>query len=277
MSPTQDEKIAPTAHYTAYVWHHLGMPHARLFRTRLGASLFWGVRLAGEGALTLSPTLPSMSQYLELRHRLFESEVARRDPDVVVELGAGLSRRGVTWASRGLPYVEIDLPHMVEAKQRLLRERGDRALRASVAGRLRHAAVDVLGAGFDEELRRLLDGAERPLVMAEGVLSYFAQPERARLAASVARALSGTEGRFVAECRIRARGGSMGAVTRTLGGAIRLVTKGRGARADLESHDAVRATFEGAGFSDVAALDPRRVPHLSHYETPARVWSCRVA
>lgn len=273
MSPTDDHKIGPTAHYTAYTWHHLGLPHAHLFRTRLGASLFWAVRLTAEAPTRLLPGVPTMTQYLELRHRLFESALEEAAPDVAIELGAGLSRRGVTWASRGLRYVEVDLPHMVEAKRRLIAERSDRALREAIAGRLTHAAVDVLADDFDEHLRRWVGDARRPLVMAEGVLSYFAQPQRRKLVASVARALEGTEGRFVSECRIQKTRGAMGVASRLLGRSIRLATSGRGARTDLPSHEAVRQTFLDAGFADVEPLDPRRVPHLPRFaDLPARVW-----
>jgi hypothetical protein len=92
-SPTADEKIGPTAHYTAYVWHRLGFPNAHVFVTPLGRTLFWSFRFAGEGLMTWVPSVPSMTQYLEYRHRAFESVVEDGEPDVVVELGAGLSRR----------------------------------------------------------------------------------------------------------------------------------------------------------------------------------------
>ncbi|MFK7991610.1 MAG: hypothetical protein AB8I08_36675, partial [Sandaracinaceae bacterium] len=67
-----DDKIAPTAHYTAYVWHRLGLPHARWFATPKGAAMFWAFRALGEGLGTLHPRVPSMTQYLEMRHRAIE-------------------------------------------------------------------------------------------------------------------------------------------------------------------------------------------------------------
>src|SRR5688572_7525842 len=114
----RDEKIGPTAHYTAYVWHRLGMPHAEHFATRKGAALFWGFRLGGEWIAAAIPGMPSMSQYLAQRHLAIEHALSEHAPDLIVELGAGLSRRGVTWAvDRGVRYVEVDLPHMVDAKR----------------------------------------------------------------------------------------------------------------------------------------------------------------
>ncbi|MCB9598226.1 MAG: class I SAM-dependent methyltransferase [Sandaracinaceae bacterium] len=272
-SATQDEKIAPTAHYTAYVWHRLGFPNASLFVTPLGRAMFWGFRFAGEGLLTWAPFAPSMTQYLEYRHRAFESVVEDTRPDVVVELGAGLSRRGVTWASRGVRYVEVDLPHMVRAKQAILAERSDRALRESIRGRLEHVSLDILGDGFAEELGALLEGAERPVVMTEGVLTYFTPENRRRLARSVATALAG-RGAFVGEMRVK-HAGATGQALGVLRGSIRLVTGGRGAGADEPSHEVARQAFLDAGFASVEAVEPSRWPHLARFPLPARVWVSR--
>ncbi len=272
--PIEDDKIGPTAHYTAYVWHRLGFPNAERFVTPLGRAMFWGFRLAGEGALTYAPFAPSMTQYLEYRHRAFESVLEDAPPDVVIELGAGLSRRGVTWASRGVRYVEVDLPPMVRAKQRMIAERADPALLEAIRGRLEHVSLDILSAAFPAQLAALLEGAARPVVMTEGVLTYFTPEDRRKLARSVATALAG-RGAFVGEMRVKQAPGATDAALKTLRGAIRLVTRGRGAGAEEESHEAAREAFLGAGFSDVQPIDPGRWPHLARWPLPARVWVAR--
>jgi O-methyltransferase involved in polyketide biosynthesis len=273
-SPTDDEKIGPTAHYTAYVWHRIGMPHAGLFATPLGAALFWAFRLTGEGLAARLPGVPSMTQYLELRHRSFESVLEEEEPDRVIELGAGLSRRGITWAARGLDYVEVDLPAMVRAKERRIAERASRDLRARISGRLTHVAADVLDPSFEDRLRMLLRGASRPVVMAEGLLGYFARADRERLMATVARALP-PGGSFVGELRTKPERAAMGAAVGILKGGIRVVTRGRGTREDYEDLDAVRRALGDAGFADAAPLGLERVPHLAWLRTPARVWWAR--
>ncbi len=271
-SASEDEKIAPTAHYTAYVWKHVGMPHGELFATPLGAAMFWGFRLAVEGALPrLLGGVPSMTEYLELRHLWIESALEEERPDRVVELGAGLSRRGVTWAARGVPYVEVDLPPMSALKRRMIAERASPELRSRLSGRLTHVAADVLDGGFAGELASLLRGAERPVVVAEGVLGYFARPDRERLAASVARALEG-RGAFVTELRTASGDPSVAAAVKVLRASIRLATKGRGAREDFADPDDVRRFFAEAGFGSVEPLEHERVPHLAGTRTPARVW-----
>ncbi|HEY8428125.1 MAG TPA: class I SAM-dependent methyltransferase [Sandaracinaceae bacterium] len=272
-SATQDEKIAPTAHYTAYVWHYLGMPHGELFATPLGAAMFWGFRASVEGALPrLLRSVPSMTQYLELRHLLIESALEEADPDLVVELGAGLSRRGVTWAAdRGVRYVEIDLPQVGALKRRLLAERASPELLARLSGRLTHVDADVLSDGFGDTLSAIVRGAARPIVIAEGVLGYFAPADRARLARSVARALDG-RGAFVCELRTRSGDPALGAAVGVLRAAIRVATKGRGAREDFADLDHVRRFFREAGFALATPLEHERVPHLAGIRTPARVW-----
>ena len=268
-SPTEDEKIAPTAHYTAYAWHRLGMPHGELFATPLGASLFWGFRLAGEGAISLLPGVPSMTQYLELRHRTIERGLEDARPDVVIELGAGLSRRGVTWAAEGVRYVEVDLPEMIAAKRRMIEERAPRALRVAISGRLTHAPVDVLGPGLDDRLRRWIGDAERPVVIAEGLLGYFAMDDRRRAVESVARGLGG-RGALLAELRTESGDARLASAVRVLKGAIRLITSGRGTREDFADDGAIRAFFADAGFAAVAPLDPPA--SLASLPAPTRVW-----
>ena len=69
------ERIGPTAHYTAYVWHRLRLPYARHFKTRTGRVLYWGFFALGEWTTRVLPELPSMKGYLAYRHRLIEAGV----------------------------------------------------------------------------------------------------------------------------------------------------------------------------------------------------------
>lgn len=262
----RDVRIGPTAHYTAYVWHRLGLPHAARFATPTGRRLFWTLRALGEWLVVLHPRLPSMLQYLEARHRSIDWALEQDPPDRVIELGAGLSRRGLTWAERGVPYVEVDLPHMIAAKEARL------AGGPAVAGTLTHAAQDVLADGFGDWLRDALAGARRPVVIAEGVLGYFDLDERARLARAIAGALP-PGGRFL--CDLRAPDGSaaMALAVRFLKAGIFLATSGRGARGDFPTEAAIAAFFADAGFGHAAMVPVERaVPHLARLRQGVRIW-----
>ena len=276
---TRDAKIAPTAHYTAYVWHRLGMPHADLFVTPTGRRLFWGLRGAGEWLAAAHPRLPSMPQYLELRHRGIERCLDREEPDCIVEIGAGLSRRGVTWAvDRGVRYVELDLRHMIRAKEQILRDaRRPRLREALDTGRLRLTVGDVLGEPFADELAEFLRGAERPVVVAEGLLGYFPMDERRAIARAVAEALGrGKGGLFVCDLRAAEGGAGVAAAAKVLKAGIRIVTRGRGAREDFPSHDAIEAYFRDVGFTESDRVPSNAFPHLAHVTSPAAIWYARV-
>lgn len=276
MSPAaRDQRIAPTAHYTAYVWHRLGLPHAEIFATPTGKRLFWLFRLAGEWGAAAHPTLPSMVQYLELRHRAIEHALDEHAPDAIVELGAGLSRRGLTWAAdRAVPYVEVDLPHMIAMKREIIRERAPLDVRRRAEALLRHEAADVLGAGFERWLSAEVASFERPAVVAEGLLGYFDLPERAAIARAVASALSRAKsGVFVCDLRSREGGRMVSTAAKLLKGAIYVATRGRGARADFSGPGEIEAFFHQAGFREAAPVSiEAATPHLTHIRTPARVW-----
>lgn len=275
---SRDEHIGPTAHYTAYMWHRLGLPHADLFTTPRGARLFWAFRLAGEWVAAASPRMPSMEQYLGLRHRLIEAALAEHDPDVIVELGAGLSRRGVTWAAeRAVPYLELDLPHMVRAKRDLLERNAPGELRKRLDGKLRIEPADVLDPALGDRLRQSFARARRPAVVAEGLVGYFDPDQRDRILRSVREGLGGAEaGVFLCDLRTRAAGRALGPAMRAMRVAIRAVTRGRGIRSDFADDAEVRAFFARGGFAPVDRLGAERLPDLAHLPFPSAVWRAAV-
>lgn len=274
MPEARDQKIGPTAHYTAYVWRRLGLAHSELFATTRGAALFWSFRLAGEWVAAVAPGVPSMPQYLAQRHLAIDHALGQAAPDCVVELGAGLSRRGLTWAlDHGVRYVEIDLPHMVEAKR--ARIPGD--LRARLGDRLSHASHDVLADDFAGALAAHLEGAERPAIVAEGLLGYFTRDEQLKIARAIHRALAGRTGVFLCDLRAAEGGRAIRVGATVLKAAIRLATRGRGAREDFRDEADVRAFFAEAGFAEAEPVDLADVPGAPRVPSPARVWRARVA
>lgn len=271
----RDTRIGPTAHYTAYTWHRLGFPYAELFATPKGRALFWSFRLAGEWIAAALPVVPSMTQYLEMRHRAIELALDDIGPDRIVEIGAGLSRRGVTWAAdRGVRYLEVDLPHMVDAKREVIARRAPVGLRAKLDGMLRHEAKNVLADDFGEWLAERLSGAARPVVIAEGLVGYFDRAEQERLAAGIAAGLRAAGGgSFLCDLRSGEGGRAVAAGASVLRGAILIATRGRGVRKDFEGQDDVRNWFATAGFSRAEPVEVGRShPHLSRVRSPALVW-----
>ena len=275
----RDSKIGPTAHYTAYVWHRLGMPHAEHFATAKGRGLFWSFRLAGEWIALALPTHPSMEQYLEMRHRALEKVLIDEQPDCVVELGAGMSRRGLTWAAdHGVRYVEVDLPHMVDAKRDTIQTRVPANVRSRAGELLSHVSMDVLSDGLIDELGSVLSGAKSPVVLAEGLLGYFPMDERAQIVARIRQALTRTGGgKFACDLRAAEGGAAVATGAKALRVAVWVATRGRGLRKDFESHTQVREFFRAAGFTSAETVDISEVcPKLNGVKSPARVWLCSV-
>jgi O-methyltransferase involved in polyketide biosynthesis len=276
VSGARDAKIAPTAHYTAYVWRRLQLPYADAYATPTGAALYWSLRAAGEWIADVAPGVPSMKQYLALRHLTIDHALAALDPDRVVELGAGLSRRGTTWAlDRDVAYVEVDLPHMVAHKRAAMTARFPGARGAKLRARLTLVEHDVLAPDFADWLGERVRDAERPAVIAEGVMGYFARPERLRIARSIAAALAPRRGSFLCDLRAREGGRSVAVAARLLKTGIKLVTRGRGAAEDFASDDDVRAFFAEAGFAEAEPVDARAVPGTPRVASPAKVWQAR--
>lgn len=275
--PGRDDKIAPTAHYTAYVWRRLGLPWSELFATTTGAALFWGFRLSGEWIATVLPNVPSMEQYLAQRHLAIEHALETIRPDLIVEIGAGLSRRGITWAldhagGRGVRYVEVDLPHMSAAKRAVF----DRALRPEIRARLdaklELVSRDVLAEDFGPWLRERMSGSARPVVIAEGLLGYFPRDERQKVTRAIRHALEPAHGAFLCDLRSGEGGRAVAIGARALKAGIKLVTRGRGAREDFAGLDDVQAFFAEAGFRASSPIDLREVPRAPKAPSPARVW-----
>ncbi|MGH1339946.1 MAG: class I SAM-dependent methyltransferase [Nannocystales bacterium] len=268
------DRIGPTAHYTAYVWRVAGFERAELFSTWQGAALYWGFFAAGEWTSRLSASTPSMRVYLEYRHRLIDAVVKQHRPDVVVELGSGLTRRAVSWVlDDGIRGLEFDLPDMA-ARKRAAVSSAPAQVRRALEGRHRVEAANVVEPGFAKTLLDALHDAKRPVVVAEGLLSYLAGHERAQLYASVAGAL-GPDGLFVSDLHTRAGQASVGTAASVLRTAIRAVTRRRNALDPYEDEADVRRVMESAGLARVSFVDPREhyaaQPQLRRLHSPTHV------
>ncbi|MEX1363690.1 MAG: class I SAM-dependent methyltransferase [Nannocystaceae bacterium] len=280
-SAQQSERIGPTAHYTAYVWHRLGLPYARHLSTRRGAALYWGFFALGEWTTRLLPAVPSMREYLEYRHRLIDAVVEQLGPGCVVELGAGLTPRAVRWAvDRGVPGIELDLPGMARAKRQRLER-----MPASARARLRslHAVhdADVLDPGFATMLADIIGDRPRPVVVAEGLLSYFDPAPRQRVLDAVAYALRRVGGgALVCDLHTARAQAEVGMAAHALRGAIRGLTRRRRALDPFVDLDAMARAFAEAGFDGWDEARPqahvRAQPRLARLRSPAHVVVGRV-
>jgi O-methyltransferase involved in polyketide biosynthesis len=222
-----------------------------------------------------------MDQYLEFRHRMIDAFVARQRPDALVEIGAGLSQRGLAWAlDRDVRCLEIDLPRMVARKTRAL-EKLSETSRRRAATNLEIVALDVLSSRFGAILGEWLAPYDRPVVVAEGLVSYFDFGQRSTLFSSIASAFRrNRRGSFVCDLHIATPGRSLELATRVLETGIRVVTRGQGARPPFRDRAHVESCLREAGFDAVEVLQPQDYiavqPRLAEVFSPASIVAARV-
>jgi O-methyltransferase involved in polyketide biosynthesis len=251
VAPRKDStSISPTAHYTGQVWVDAGLADpalgtglGRLFRATLEPML--------RPVSRLSSGL-SLEAYLVGRHRAIDAVVGGAVESgrlrQVVEVGAGLSPRGIRFArmyrGSGLTYVEADLPAMARIKRARLAEAGLHEEGHRVVD------VDILRPGGPMALEGLLDSldpTQGTAIVAEGLLAYFDRATVEGLLRRVASALGRfPEGLFVASLEIGSEAGRFVAA-RALVLGLRVFTRG-GVHLLYRTAAEARAALEGAGF-----------------------------
>lgn len=167
-------RIAPTAYFTAEMWAHAGFPDAARFSTPRGRFLLTAFRLLSAfGGWALPPAVRRLEDSLCIRHHCFDAWIAQARPDYTLELGAGLSARGLhnCGANAEITWIDVDLPHMVAAKQSLLGP-------LRLPGRYHIAAGDLLSGDLAVGLPTLPGPGQKVVAMTEGVTDYLSKDER---------------------------------------------------------------------------------------------------
>jgi O-methyltransferase involved in polyketide biosynthesis len=122
-----DSRISPTAAYTGQTWVENGLS-PRNFGSRLGRAMYLSTVPAQ--AVMRRAGVATLHGMLLARHNAIDAivmqEIAEGRVSAVIELACGMSGRGLRFTREfpDLPYIETDLPGMVERKQRALLEVG---------------------------------------------------------------------------------------------------------------------------------------------------------
>lgn len=272
--------LSITALYTAGTWAWAGLAGAELFDHADARRVFG----ATNGALALARPFqrraPSLRHSLVQRHVMIDAVVRESGAAVVLELAAGLSRRGAAMsADPRRRYVELDRPEVVARKRRLL-ERSD-------AGRAVLARPNFVLAEGDALTTPLLPLVAAPptapiAVVAEGLCMYLDEPTQATLWARVAALLAGRRGSvFVFDYVPPSEQPGAGLTSRALGWLMRRATGGATFARDQRNRDEVARAVGAAGFDSVRMLAPAEapaawaVPHLDVF-TQQLVFVARV-
>jgi len=173
--------ISPSAISLLFLKSQTQIPYARE-----AAALVWPNAAPDELIQSLQTDVGRLRmRHFEARYRSLDRLLAESGLPRVLELGAGLSFRGLAFArTPGTFYLDTDLPDLIATKRDLIRQLAPAAL----PGTLRVEALNALDeAAVFEALEAMPPG---PLAIAnEGLLMYLDEVEKARLAATVRRVL----------------------------------------------------------------------------------------
>lgn len=240
--------LSVTALYTAEVWRWGGLPYAHLFATPEGRRVFD----ATNAALWLARGAPLRIALLQrhamidhlLRWHLAHAPRCGR----VLELAAGLSRRGAAFAG-AVEYTEVDLPPVIRRKRELLERTAEGR---AVLGRLRLVEGDIETLALEE----LAPRGEPVLVLAEGLMPYLPGDARRRLFAKVRRL---GDVRFVFDLTPADEEPPAGLAGRALEAAMRRFTGGRTFERDARTRGQIADELMAAGWDVAEAVAARDV------------------
>jgi O-methyltransferase involved in polyketide biosynthesis len=265
--------LSITALYTSQVWAWAELPCAQLFATREAKRVFD----VTNAALAVMRRGTPLRYALLHRHAMIDHLVRASPIRRVVELAAGLSRRGAAISEDpAVHYVEVDLPAVVEHKRQLLERTAEgRSVLARPGFALVAGDVETI------ELDKLADGPV--FVIAEGLAMYLDAAARRRLFAKLRRlADHAGELELVFDLTPTSEEPPPGVTGRVLEAAMKKFTGGRTFERDASTRAGVIAELRDAGFVDVTAIgsaDVARAWQLPHADrpTPTVVFTARAA
>jgi O-methyltransferase involved in polyketide biosynthesis len=250
------QDLSVTALYTSATWSWGHLPDAELLVHPQAHIVFNVVNAVIALIRPFFPGLAPLRSSLVHRHMMIDRLVATSGARQVLELAAGLSRRGVSLSSdSGLDYTEVDAPHVIEAKRKLLlgSERGREALQ--------RPNWKLIGADVTQTpLLDLAPNDQAPLVIvAEGLLMYLEAEEQRSLFKRAAERLRSAGGTLIFDLVPACEQPSPGAVGRALIWLMKRFTGGKAFVRDQRTRDDLRRDVLEAGFADVRLYEPTAV------------------
>jgi len=271
--------LSVTALYTAGVWAWAELPMAELFASQESRRVFRVTNGALDLARLAKRDVPHLPTTLLHRHAMIDHLVRAAAPRAVLELAAGLSRRGAAFtADPNLDYTEVDLPPVV-AKKRALLERTEAGRAVLDRPGLRLVGADAQAA----PLEPLVRPGVPLLVVAEGFLVYLAAPaQRALFARVAALAKRASEVRWVFDLVPPSEEPPPGVVGRVLGAALERATGGQSFAREPRTAADIVGDLRAAGFTSVETARSERAAaawSLPHPDARTRnvIFACSTA
>jgi len=248
--------LSVTALYTSAAWSWGGLANAELFDHPNARRVFRTVNAVLGMARPFIGVEAPLPIALLHRHTLIDALLRLSGTRHVLELAAGLSRRGVTFsADPAFDYIEIDRPSVVAQKRQLLER--------TTAGQAALARTNFHLIGGDVKtvlLDQLCPPNGEPLsVIAEGLMMYLDADAQRSLGRSIADRLGQGGGTFVFDFVPPSELPGPGPVGAGLGWLMKRFTGGEGFARDERARDEVVADFRSCGFDGVEIIEPRKV------------------
>ena len=269
--------LSVTALYTSQAWVSGGFDGADLLATKDAKTVFDVTNLFLGFMRLFRWRMPVLKSSLIQRHAMIDRLVERSSATQIIELAAGLSRRGVSVSKRTeVEYVEIDLPPMI-AKKRALLGRTDAGQAVLARSNLHFREADLREASIEESV-----DTTRPLcVIAEGLFMYFLAPEQRALWKRIADAMRrAPTASFLFDLVPACEQSKPGLLGRALGWLMKRFTRGKTFEVDARTREDVVRELGECGFSDVAMFEPATcrewsLPHADA-RTQVLIFRCRL-
>lgn len=253
---TQKGDLSVTALYTSYTWYWGRLPCAELLKAPGARLVFLITNIALVIAKIFIWGMRSLRHSLLHRHTMIDHLLRKSGVDQVLEVAAGLSRRGAAFSENPeLLYTEVDLPQVVSLKAELLKRTPEgRAVLKRENYRLLERDVTEM------ELSDLVE-TERPLfIIAEGLFMYLkAQDQRALWERMAELLRMCPDGSFIFDLVPVVEQPRPGIVGRLLGWLMKRFTGGRTFERDQRTRDDIVEELKTVGFSKVTTLEPQQV------------------
>jgi len=259
--------LSVTALYTSQVWAWGGLSHAHLFASPDAKRVFDSTNAALAAARMFNRKLAPLHHSLLHRHTMIDHLLRESGDRHVIELAAGLSRRGAAATiDPKVQYTELDLPPVVQHKRELLQRSDEgRAVLARPGLHLVEADVETVA------LEPFVHRGEPVFVIAEGLMMYLATDARCRVFKKV-RQLAATTGevRFIFDLTPSSEESSGGVTRWVLDRALKWSTGGRSFERDARTRGDIVTSLRNAGFDNVEVATSREVAHAWNLPEPDR-------
>jgi O-methyltransferase involved in polyketide biosynthesis len=259
--------LSVTALYTSQVWAWGGLSHAHLFMSPDAKRVFDVTNTALAAARMFNRRLVPLRHSLLHRHTMIDHLLRESGYRHVIELAAGLSRRGAAATSDPkIQYTELDLPHVVKHKRELLQRTDEgRAVLARPGLRLVEADVETVA------LEPFARHGEPVCVIAEGLMMYLAADARRHLFRKV-RQLAETTGelQFIFDLTPENEKPSTGVAGRVLDALLKRSTGGRSFERDARTRGDIVISLRDAGLDNIQVVTSSEAAHTWTLPEPDR-------